>query len=88
MTHKTISDWSWGRGSDPVDEDIPDWCINALLWIIGLAATAGAIYLLVKAPKPKIQKDVKPKTENVIQMQEIINNDTAYIIIYRNTYVR
>lgn len=83
-----VSEWKWGRGTDPVDEDIPDWVISATLWTIGLAATAGAIYLLVKAPKPKIQKDVKPKTENIIQRQEIISNDTAYIIIYSNTYTR
>lgn len=84
-----VSDWEWGRGTDPVDRDIPDWVISLMLRTLGLAALGGVIYLLVKAPWAQTTKDPKPKTENVvIQRQEIINNDTVYITIYRNTYVR
>jgi len=91
MTHKTLSSWEWGRGSDPVEKDIPDWVISLTLWGILVAADVLAIYWLVNMKKAQhAPTQEKQKIENVIQMRQTqeINKNTKNMTIYRNVYIR
>lgn len=89
MTYKTLSSWEWGRGSDPVDDDMPDWLVSILLLTICLTAIGCVVGGVIATPQDaQAKKGIQPKTESVMQKQKIISNDSKHIIIYNDTYVR